>query len=242
MHRPLLTIAIPTWNRSHYLNFNLTQIRKECQKIGETLIEILVSDNCSIDNTALIVSSFIKSGFPISYYCSEKNLGWGANFLNCFKKARGKYVLLLGDDDLIVDGGLEIIINVLNSNIIYGTLSLNAYGYTKDYMREMPFFSNKNNRNYQNAGDFLLATCLINTLLSSTIVNTDLINLDEIVPDSEKNLTHLRYVLMATLRAEVNCCVENYIIAVKRDNSSSYQYTKVFVDELWNIYNKVFVT
>lgn len=239
MFRPLLTIAIPTWNRANYLSFNLDQLKKECLGVDENFIEILVSDNCSTDTTASIISTNIERGLPISYYRNEKNIGWGANFLQCFKKARGKYVLLLGDDDLIVDGGLVKIINVLNSNILYGSITLNAYGYNKEFMQEMPLFGSKNNKKYEIFEDYLYATCLNNTSLSSSVINKDLIYFDETVPESEKNLTHLRYILTASMKAEINYFFGEFIIAGKRDNSSSYQYTQVFVDELWNIYNRV---
>ena len=79
-------------------------------------------------------------------------------------------------------------------------------------------------------------------MLSSTIINTDLINFDETVPESEKNLTHLRYVLTASMKSDINFFLGELIIAVKRDNSASYKYSNVFVDELWKIYKGVFNT
>ena len=242
MARPLLTIAIPTWNRANYLSFNLDQLKKERLSVDANLIEILVSDNCSSDSTASIISDHITKGLPISYYRNEQNIGWGANFLQCFKKAQGKYVLLLGDDDLMVDGGLIKIIKLLNSNISYGSITLNSYGYSKDFMKEKPPIGRKKNKKYEIFEDYIYATCLHNTLLSSTIINTDLINFDETVPESEKNLTHLRYVLTASMKSEINFFLGEFIIAVKRDNSASYKYSNVFVDELWKIHKGVFNT
>ncbi|NQU32455.1 MAG: glycosyltransferase family 2 protein [Bacteroidetes bacterium] len=240
MTRPLLTIAIPTWNRAYYLSKNLYQLKKELSSVGSSQVEILVSDNCSSDTTFSVVTKYKENGLPISYHYNHENIGWGGNFLQCLKKAQGKYVLLLADDDLIVDRGLEKIINVLNSNILYGSITLNSYGYGKEFMQEKPLDCKKNNKKYEIYEDYLYATCLNNTLLSSTVINKDLINFDETVLESEKNLTHLRYILTASMKAEINYIFGEFIIAVKRDNSSSYQYSQVFVNELWNIYNRVF--
>jgi abequosyltransferase len=239
MNKPLLTIAIPTWNRSGFLKRNLIQLRKEYYTVDTDLVELLVSDNCSTDDTTQVVKDSIDKGLPISYYKNESNLGWGANFLACFKKARGKYVLLLSDDDLIIDGGLLKIMNVLFNNENCGTITLNSYGFDTDFKDEMPKLKNKPGKKYEIFDEYLYATCLDNTLLSASVVNTELIQLDEKVPEIEKNLAHLKYILTASKNAETNYFINDYVIAVKRDNSSSYKYTQVFVNELWSIYDAV---
>ena len=51
MSELLLTIAIPTYNRSFYLDRNLTNILMQYSK--EMAIEILISDNASTDDTQI---------------------------------------------------------------------------------------------------------------------------------------------------------------------------------------------
>ena len=79
----LLTIAIPTYNRSQYLRQNLSvllpQFRKE--------LEIIVSDNASTDDTSEVVKEFIKAGLPVKYIQNTTNLGWAKNFQNCYHNA-----------------------------------------------------------------------------------------------------------------------------------------------------------
>ena len=93
---PLVTIAIPTYNRADgYLKDAINSALS--QTYGN--IEIIVSDNCSEDNTKEIVENFRDS--RIRYFRHEKNIGANNNFNFCLNQAQGKYFMLLSDDDLI---------------------------------------------------------------------------------------------------------------------------------------------
>ena len=59
----ILTIAIPTYNSSKYLKETLEKTIIQCGKNNE--IEILVSDNCSTDDTEAVVKDFINKGINI---------------------------------------------------------------------------------------------------------------------------------------------------------------------------------
>ena len=93
---PLVTIAIPTYNSAdRYLPL---AIRSALAQTYENL-DIIVSDNGSIDNTSDVVAGF---GDPrIRYIRHEKGLGPNGNFNFCLNEAKGAYTLLLHDDDLI---------------------------------------------------------------------------------------------------------------------------------------------
>ena len=47
---PVLTIAIPTWNRGSYLAQNLAQLHAELREVPPGRVEVLVSDNHSTDD------------------------------------------------------------------------------------------------------------------------------------------------------------------------------------------------
>lgn len=107
---PLVTIGIPTYNRaSGYLKDALRST------INQTYpnIEIIVSDNCSTDNTESVVKSFLDS--RIKYFKQEQNIGANNNFNFCLEKSQGDYFLLLHDDDLIDADFVEICMNSLGN-------------------------------------------------------------------------------------------------------------------------------
>ena len=111
MNLPLVTIGIPTYNRADkYLK----------EAIGSAVnqtypnLEILVSDNCSSDDTGRIVGSFNHS--RIRYHRHSVNIGGNANFNFCLEQAKGSYFLLLHDDDLIDSDFIETCINSLDGH------------------------------------------------------------------------------------------------------------------------------
>lgn len=110
LEKPLVSVIIPTYNRPAYL--------KEALKsaVGQTYqnIEILVSDNCSPENPQAIVESFQDS--RIKFWRNETNIGMFANSINTFKKAQGKYVACLNDDDMWKEDFLTTLVPPLEAN------------------------------------------------------------------------------------------------------------------------------
>ena len=92
---PLVSICIPTYNREDSicdaLNCAVNQTYKN--------IEILVSDNCSTDNTVNLVKKIKDPRIKIVVH--KKNLGMIPNWNFCIQEAKGKYVKFLHSDDLI---------------------------------------------------------------------------------------------------------------------------------------------
>ena len=93
--KPLLTIAIPTYNRARYLKELLTVLFDQLR--DEPRVELIISNNATPDETPAVVNEFVKRGLQVRYLCNETNIGPDANFLQCFEQARGKYVWILGD-------------------------------------------------------------------------------------------------------------------------------------------------
>lgn len=83
---PLLTIAIPTYNRLEKLKISLNKILDYTK--GHDEIEIFVSDNASTDGTKEYVKDVQKENSNLKYYRNIANLGLDGNFLNCFRRLR----------------------------------------------------------------------------------------------------------------------------------------------------------
>lgn len=124
-----LTIAIPTYNGEKYLGRALDSIIS--QAVEE--VEILVSDNASKDGTQTIVEERIAEGINIRYIRNSENIGPDANFLQCLNKAKGEFVLLLGDDDVIFEGGIARILEFITSNPNCSIVFLNHTFFEGEY-------------------------------------------------------------------------------------------------------------
>ena len=125
---PLVTIAIPTYNRA---DAYLKQAIQSALSQTYPNLEIIVSDNCSVDNTESIVKSF--SDGRLRYIRHQKNIGANNNFYYCLETATGTYFLLLHDDDLIDDDFVSVCMEAGNYHdstgiIRTGTRSIDSAG------------------------------------------------------------------------------------------------------------------
>jgi abequosyltransferase len=230
---PILTIAIPTWNRHEYLQQNLRQLKLEIDTVGHHLVEVLVSDNCSPDATPDVVRAAQAAGLAVRYVRNEKNLGWALNFAQCVDLATGKYILLFGDDDVLCSGTLRQLMNHL-IDADHGVICLRPYGYDVDHEKENPGGSGRVLR-FDDANTYLVEISKYFTLTSSLVINRTLLKGVDSREFIHTNLATFHLVLRAALAARSNVFIDRFLVASKRQNSSSYEYYKVFVDEFWEI-------
>ena len=101
--------------------------------------EVLICDDSTTNDTADVVCEF-KKQIPINYIKNKENLGYDKNFIQCFRKATGKYVLLMGDDDLLVDGSLKYILHILSANDDIAWIFLNFGSFRGEYIDENSFY------------------------------------------------------------------------------------------------------
>jgi hypothetical protein len=128
MEAPLVTIAIPTFNRAGgYLRAALESA------LGQTYqqLDVLVSDNCSTDNTRDLVASF--SDPRLRYHRQSSNLGQRPNMNFLLKEARGDYFLMFHDDDQIDSDLVESCVNAAGGRrdvglIVTGSRVIDEHG------------------------------------------------------------------------------------------------------------------
>jgi len=233
---PLLTIAIPTWNRARFLAKTLEQLHSEMMGVAQGSVEVLVSDNDSPDETQAIVAHRIQAGLPITNIKNPTNIGSDANIAQCFNLASGKYVLILGDDDLLVDQSLSMILSILAAKD-YGVVCLSAYGFEDDFRKEFPGNFGRD-QEYLDSTKFLVKVGAWMTFISSCIINRQLISEVDANAFCGSNLVQVELVLRATIAAKQNYFVKKYAIACLRNNSSGYEFSTVFVNKLGAILDK----
>lgn len=113
----LLTIAIPTYNRNKYLRELLPVMLAQVNSLPpEYVVEVLVIDNASPDNTAELLSEYRRSYNNLRCLRNDVNIGGDPNFYKCIEEARGRYVWLFGDDEVLLDGAVGKVSCLLNDN------------------------------------------------------------------------------------------------------------------------------
>ena len=98
---PLVTIAIPTFNRASWLgDCVLAALSQTYQRF-----EVLVSDNASTDETEEVLRQFRDPSLRVVR--QKSNIGALPNWNACLAEARGEYIVFVSDDDRIAPWMLE---------------------------------------------------------------------------------------------------------------------------------------
>lgn len=110
----LLSIIIPTYNRSRFLKPLLDLLVTEVQG-REHLVEIIVGDNASTDETAFVANTAVSRNRTLRLIRHRKNVGPDENFCKCLDACNAKYVWIVGDDDLPIPGVLAELLILLEN-------------------------------------------------------------------------------------------------------------------------------
>jgi glycosyltransferase involved in cell wall biosynthesis len=236
MHK-LLTVAIPTFNRAEYLDLNLGQLCKQLDGLADD-VELLVSDNCSSDDPEPVVQKYRAQGHEILYIRNVKNIGSDRNFIQCFDRASGQYLLVLGDDDLLVDGALQRIMSFLKQGQ-YGAVRLHAYGFDTDYDKVI-LRKDPQERQYSDFSEFIMSMSYYVTYVSGYVVNRQvLLAYPGFLSDrfDGTNFPHVYWLLTAAHQGLKNGSVRGYCVAAKRNNSGSYNPFEVFTSRINSVFD-----
>jgi glycosyltransferase involved in cell wall biosynthesis len=107
---PLVSIAMPTYNRPEYLRRALESVVVQ----SYANLEILVGDNGNSNLTREIIESFNDP--RITYIGREQNLGMALNVLSLLKQGRGTYFCVLADDDFWGEHFIAKLVRALEQN------------------------------------------------------------------------------------------------------------------------------
>jgi len=116
---PLVSIGIPAYNRSKGIERALNSIWLQ----NYPNLEVIVSDNCSTDNTREVISETSENHQELSYHRQLINIGMIPNFEFVLRKATGKYFMWLADDDALEAGVLLKYVTFLESHPKYSLVS-----------------------------------------------------------------------------------------------------------------------
>jgi glycosyltransferase involved in cell wall biosynthesis len=102
---PFWSVMIPTYNpRADYLEETLRSVLQQAP--GPDQMQIEVVDDCSKDNTASEVTRRIGAG-RVTFHRESDNRGLANNWNRCIERARGHWVHILHQDDIVLPGFYE---------------------------------------------------------------------------------------------------------------------------------------
>lgn len=109
---PRVTIGMPVFNGEKFMPQALDSA------LGQTFedLEIVISDNASMDGTEQVCRSYAERDSRIRYYRSDVNRGAAWNHNRVFELARGEYFKWWSHDDFCAPEFLEKCVSVLDSD------------------------------------------------------------------------------------------------------------------------------
>ncbi len=150
----ILSICIPTFNRCELLDLCLHSILEQIVQLKSKEIEIVISNNASTDNTARLIQD-IQLQYPkilIRSFIQEKNIGAVNNLFYVVKLAEGKYIYIVSDDDVLLPGAMDNIIDSINTHSNVSVIipkvvpfdnSINEIIYTNNELKDI-YIADKN--------------------------------------------------------------------------------------------------
>ncbi|MDD4929265.1 MAG: glycosyltransferase family 2 protein [Gallionella sp.] len=242
--KPLLTIAIPTYNRANFLDLCLKRIGEEVDSLSADqckLVKLYVSNNASTDNTTEIISRYkLKAAGEFEVVNNPENIGGERNVAQCYTAATTPYVWVLGDDDLVLPNKLCRVLDSLIRQDI-DILYVNGYSYSDDYLDEPS--RGKGNSGIEvssSALEFVRRTHVMLTFITALVVRTgvkvELVS--EVVKGS--NLPQLGWILPLVRDGKKFVILRDRVYAAKIGNSGGYGAINVFGRNFSNIANAIF--
>jgi glycosyltransferase involved in cell wall biosynthesis len=120
----LVSICVPTYNSSKYLEQCLISIERQSYKN----IEVIISDNYSDDNSVEIAEKYcLRHSGTWRLMKSEINIGAINNFNKLIGEAKGEYIAIYHADDIYDYGIVETCVNILINNQQLNLVGTMAY-------------------------------------------------------------------------------------------------------------------
>ncbi|MED4601270.1 glycosyltransferase family A protein [Paenibacillus validus] len=125
MKKPLLTIIIPTYNRASLLEKALKSLLPQIKDLED--VELVVSDNASTDQTEEVVRQALQTG-SFKYNRNNENMGAVGNIFTAIEEiATGEYCWVIGDDDMVRQGKVNKIVEIIKENKLIDYFFINYF-------------------------------------------------------------------------------------------------------------------
>ena len=227
--RPLLTIAVPTYNRAHLVGPLLAEFKRQLR--DESRVEMIVSNNASTDGTKIVVDS-LCDGWPNAVCLhNERNIGADANFIQCFEKAAGRYLWIFSDDDFPAPGCIETVLDLISRDD-YDLIYVNSYIFDDD-----PTHSSTARKASRPAEVFTSASSFAARIhVFFTFISANIINKDRVIASGSNdfsglvgsNLAQLGWVCPALEAPGKKLYIHARLVGNRADNTGGYALCQIF--------------
>jgi hypothetical protein len=108
-----VSIAVPVFDRPRQLRNCLESIVAEVDRLATDTVEVWVTDDASTDGTAAVARDFAQSYRWIGFRENDTNKGLEGNLMESIRPCSGRFVWLMGSDDLLAPNGLAPVLEAV---------------------------------------------------------------------------------------------------------------------------------
>jgi glycosyltransferase involved in cell wall biosynthesis len=112
MNQQLISVIMPSYNSEQFIAEAIESVRAQTYPHWE----LLITDDCSTDNTVEIVKQYVVKDARIKLFRLEQNSGAGVARNKSIEAATGRYIALLDSDDMWKPQKLERQIDFMTKN------------------------------------------------------------------------------------------------------------------------------
>ncbi|MGL4548992.1 glycosyltransferase family 2 protein [Eubacterium aggregans] len=136
---PFISIVMPAYNAEKFIADSIQSVLKQTYQA----FELIIIDDCSSDNTGLLVQSLVSKNDKMFYSRNEQNLGVAETRNIGVSKARGDWIAFLDSDDLWREDKLEkqvmLLKKVPSAKLLFtGSAFINETGQAYHYTSQVP--------------------------------------------------------------------------------------------------------
>ncbi len=135
----MISICVPVYNGKDYIEECIDNILKQTF----TNFELIISDDCSTDNTINIIEKYLSDS-RVTIIKNDNNLGWVKNCNLLISKSKFDYYCIIPHDDIIPDIYIETLYNIIitDNEICNCYPFINSFGKKKSTIIQKSILSN----------------------------------------------------------------------------------------------------
>jgi glycosyltransferase involved in cell wall biosynthesis len=136
---PLLSVLLPVHQGEDFLEEVLENV------INQTFsdFELIILDNLSTDNSAVIIKKFQDKDTRIKYFLDSERRNGNDCFSELIKYAKGEYCIVINDDNILDLNFFFILINNIKNQDQYQWVMTNGVYINKEKKKIKSFFNNE---------------------------------------------------------------------------------------------------
>lgn len=109
---PKVSVCIPVYNRPDYVAEAIESVLQQTF----TDFELIITDNCSTDNTPEVIKNYAAKDKRVKYYRNQYNIGICSNINRVMLLSSGEYIKPLFSDDKLLPRCLELFVDALDNH------------------------------------------------------------------------------------------------------------------------------